>query len=66
LSKENEYDRITASYGNQLHFLKLICNIKINHLVNGSGLQFKEDKRKRMIQNSDSLHRTLTPTYISR
>lgn len=56
----------TVSNDNLLHFIKLICKIKINHLAIGLGLQVKEDKRKRRIKNSDSLHRTLTPPYRSK
>lgn len=55
----------TSSNDDLLHFIKFICKIKINHLAIGLGLQVKEDKRKR-IKNSDSLYRTLTPTYTSK
>ena len=56
----------TASNDNLLHFITLICKIKINHLAIELGLQVKEDKKKRRIQNSDSLYRTITPTYTSK
>jgi hypothetical protein len=56
----------TASNDNLLHFIKLICKIKINHLATGLGLQVKESKKKRRIKNSDSLYRTITPRYTSK
>jgi len=48
------------------HFIKVICKIKINYLAIGLGLGVKEGKRKRRIKHSDSLYRTLTPTYTSK
>jgi hypothetical protein len=56
----------TALNDSLLHFIKLICKIKINHLAIGLGLQVKEDQRKRRIKNSDFLYRNITPTYISK
>lgn len=56
----------TASNDNLLLFIKLICKIKINHLAIGLGLQVTEDKRKRRTKNSDSLYRTIIPTYTSK
>jgi hypothetical protein len=53
----------TASNDSLSHFIKVISKIKINHLVIVLGLQVKEGKRKRRIKNSDSLYRTITPTY---